>query len=73
MCGPFRALYVEYWRPLMVGSLAFFFPRKQKPCLNVLLCHIGITLLLPLFLLVLGLCYLVALAGTGFSPVVREI
>ena len=57
----------------MVGSLLFFFPRKQKTCLNVLSCHIEITLLLPPFLLVLGLCYLVALAGTGVSPVAREI
>ena len=57
----------------MVASFVFFFPRKQKSCLNVLSCHIGITLPLPLFLLVLGLWYLVALAGTGFSPVAGEI
>jgi hypothetical protein len=73
MCGPFRALYVEYWRSLMVASFVFFFPRKQKSCLTVLSCHIGITLPLALFLLVLGLWYLVALAGTGVSPVAREI
>ena len=73
MCRPFRTLYVECWRSLLVGSFAFSFLRKQKPCFHVLPCHIGLTLLLPLLLLALGLWYLVALAGTGFSPVAREI
>ena len=56
-----------------MGSFAFSFPRKQKPGFHVLPCHIGTALLLPLLLLTLGLWYVVALAGTGFSPVAREI
>ena len=40
------------------------------PCVS---CHIGTAVLLPLFLLTLGLWYVVALAGTGFSPVAGEI
>ena len=55
------------------GNFAFSFPRKQKPGFHVLPCHIGTALLLPLFLLTLGLWYVVALAGTGFSPVAGEI
>ena len=46
---------------------------KAEACFHVLLCHIGTALLLPLLLLTLGLWYVVALAGTGFSPVARKI
>ena len=42
MCRPFRTLYVECWRSLLVGSFAFSFPRKQKPCFHVL-CRISNT------------------------------
>ena len=65
--------YVEYWRSLLGGSFAFSFPRKQKPGVHVFPCHIGTAVLLPLFLLTLGWWYVVALAGTGFSPVAGEI
>ena len=72
MCGPLRAPYVEYWR-LLLGKVCLLLSEKAEACSHVLPCHIGTALLLPLLLLTLGVWYLVALAGTGFSPVAREI
>ena len=72
MCRPFRALYVEYWGRSW-GEVYLLLSEKAEACSHVLPCHIGTALLLPLLLLTLGLCYLVTLVGTGFSPVAREI
>ena len=55
------------------GKFCLLLSEKAEACFHVLPCHIGTVLLLPLLLLTLGLWYLVALAGTGFSPVAREI
>ena len=72
ICGPLRAPYVEYWRSLL-GEVYLLLSEKAEACCHVLPCHIGTALLLPLLLLTLGLWYVVDLAGTGFSPVAREI
>ena len=72
MCGPLRAPHVEYWRSLLGGG-CLLLSAKAEACSHVLSCHSGTDLLLPLLLLTVGLWYLVALAGTGFSPVAREI
>ena len=72
MCGPLCASYVEHWRSLL-GGICLLLSAKAEACSHVLSCYSGTALLLPLLLLTLGLLYLVALAGTGFSPVAREI
>ena len=72
MYGPLRAPYMEYWRSLL-GEVCLLLSAKAEACSHVLSCHSGTAFLLPLLLLTLGLWYLVALAGTGFSPVAREI
>jgi len=55
------------------GEVSLLLSEKAEASFHVLPCHIVTALLLPLILLTLGLWYLVALAGIGFSPVVREI
>ena len=73
MCRPLGALYVEHTGGRSWLEVCFTLPKKARACFHVLPCHIGTVVLLPLLLLTLGLWYLVALAGTGFSPVAREI
>ena len=73
MCGPLHALYVERTGGRSRLEVCFPLPKKANTCLHMLPYHIGIVVLLPLLLLTLGLWYLVALAGTGLSPVAREI
>ena len=58
----------RYWR-----EVCLLLSKKTEACSNVLSCHNGTALLLPLLLPTLGLWYLVALAGTWMSPVTREI
>ena len=55
------------------GEVCLLLSEKAEACFHVLPCHIGTALLLPLLLLTLGLWYVVALAGTGFSPVAGEM
>ena len=41
MCGPFRALYVEYWRLLLGGSLPSPFQESRSlfPCASISMSH----------------------------------
>ena len=55
------------------GEVCLLLSKKAEACFHVLPCGSGAALLLPLILPKLGLWYLVALAGTGFSPVAREL
>ena len=73
MCGPLCALYVGHTGGRSRLEVCFPLPEKAKACFHALLCHIGTVVLLSLLLLTLGLWYLVALVGTGLSPVAREI
>jgi len=72
MCGPLSAPYVEHLRSLL-GGVCLLLSEKAEACPHVLPGRSGAALILPLLLPMLGMWYLVALAGTGFSPVVREI
>ena len=77
------SLVIDVWtvpRPLcrvlevaFGGKFAFLFSEKAEACFHVFPGHIVTALLLPLFLLTLGLWYVVALARIGFSPVAGEI
>ena len=55
------------------GEVFLLLSEKAEACFHVLGCCSGTVFLLPLFLPMFGLWYLVALAGTWLSPVAREI